>query len=431
MTRHSDGSLNGAMGPQGTDMKWHATIIATAMVALCALPADGQTTVSRGDMPSASQVEAAVTGTDPMDTAARRMGAFWQLQGVVKTVAGVRQYRNQLTAEERRLIGEYSAGYQRAAQPYAHIQNSPSHPDKPRWYQMHAGYEVDEGLRNALLDGLCSPALRAAYRRAKGEQDARSLARSQEAERIRAQGGVQIFGDPQQGQADPSPVEIGEAIARGVLEGTAGPPPTRPADPNAIDPSIAKARAAKVDTKVFGIPLGEPLNLPVCDPLAGLDNIGAPCLFQVPFQGLAESLLGSLAPKQDPNQVTIKLPKASCPQWAARCEFTGTLHEGLLVGIAIPTTGRFVEKAVLRELRGKYGTPTGFYVHTITPNAGEPYKTDNPEWAGLPGLYVFYTVVGAGTEGVLATAEGVVRIETESAYRRREAEEQEAAKPRL
>src|SRR5688572_5083093 len=44
---------------------------------------------------------------------------------------------------------------------------------------------------------------------------------------------------------------------------TAASPPA--AAIHSADPSIAKARAAKVDTRVFGIPLGEPLQLRECD----------------------------------------------------------------------------------------------------------------------------------------------------------------------
>lgn len=408
-------------------MKFRQMIAAAATAALCSVPVHAQT-VAPGDMPNATAVEAALSGADPMDTAARRMGAFWQLQDVMKTVAGRRYFRNQLTPEEQRLLGEYRLGYQQAAEPYAHIQNAPSHPDKPRWYEMHSRYETDRAFRDQLIDALCSPALRAAYRRAKAEQDAQSLARSREAERIRAQGGVQLFGN--ENQAGSERVPSAEEIARGILAAGSAPPPARPTNPNAVDPSIAKARAAKVDTKVFGIPLGEPLDLPMCDPLMGLGEVGAACVYQIPFQGLGEALLGSLAPKQDPTQIIIRLPKASCPLWAAACQFTGTLHDGLLVTAAIPTVGRGAEKTILRELRGKYGLPSGFYGHTITPNAGEPYKVENPEWS-RPGLYVYYAVVGTGGEGVLATDQGLVRIETESAYQRRMAVEDEAAKPKL
>lgn len=117
---------------------------------------------SLSQFPSADRVRAELTGADPMDTAARQMGAFWQLQQIVKELSGFRYVRNQLTPEERRLLGEYSAAYQAASQPYA------SYPDKPKWYQMHAFYETDDGLRNELFTRFLSPALLAEYTKTKG-----------------------------------------------------------------------------------------------------------------------------------------------------------------------------------------------------------------------------------------------------------------------
>jgi hypothetical protein len=214
-----------------------------------------------------------------------------------------------------------------------------------------------------------------------------------------------------------------------LLAATTAPATAQPS--GGPDASIAKARAAKVDTKVFGIPLGEPLRLPVCEPLDAVGGGSATCLFEQPFRELTAAFLGPLGLEADPSQVTVMLAKASCPAWAAQCQFTGTLHEGLLVAIAIATHGRGPEQKILSDLRAKYGQPTGFEVHTITPSAGEPYKVHNPVWAGLPGLHVEYTVVGTGGEGVLRTDQGLVRVETERAYRRRAAEEQEAARPKL
>ena len=111
--------------------------------------------------PPVDRVRAEITGADPMDTAARQMGAFWQLQGILKELSGFRFVRNQLTPDERRLIGEYSAAYQAVSQPYA------SYPDKAKWYQMHARYETDDGFRNELFTRFLSPALLTQYQQTK------------------------------------------------------------------------------------------------------------------------------------------------------------------------------------------------------------------------------------------------------------------------
>src|SRR5688572_25460166 len=83
-------------------------------------------------MPSMERVTAEIKGADAMDTAARRMGAFWQLMQIIQELAGQRLWRNQLTPDEGRLLGQYRLGYSTAEQPYAHIPRSPSHPDKEK-----------------------------------------------------------------------------------------------------------------------------------------------------------------------------------------------------------------------------------------------------------------------------------------------------------
>jgi hypothetical protein len=67
--------------------------------------------------PPVGRVQAQIKGKDAMDTAARQMGAFWQLLQVIQELAGQRFYRNQLTPDEGRLIGQYRLGYSTAEQP--------------------------------------------------------------------------------------------------------------------------------------------------------------------------------------------------------------------------------------------------------------------------------------------------------------------------
>jgi hypothetical protein len=74
-------------------------------VLLFAAAAGVRAQVPPGAMPSPDRVAKEITGSDAMDTAARQMGAFWQLQKIVETMAGSRLFRNQLTPEEQRLIG--------------------------------------------------------------------------------------------------------------------------------------------------------------------------------------------------------------------------------------------------------------------------------------------------------------------------------------
>ena len=119
-------------------------------------------------MPSMEGVATEIKGADAMDTAARRMGAFWQLMQIIQELAGQRLYRNQLTPDEGRLIGQYRLGYSTAEQPYAHIPRSPSHPDKEKWFKAHTFYENDPGFRDELLNKFFTEEFRAAYYRVTG-----------------------------------------------------------------------------------------------------------------------------------------------------------------------------------------------------------------------------------------------------------------------
>jgi hypothetical protein len=58
--------------------------------------------------PSVSEVEAKVTGSDPVDTAARQTAAFRQLVAVVRTLSAGGAYGSQMTPEEQALAAQYS-----------------------------------------------------------------------------------------------------------------------------------------------------------------------------------------------------------------------------------------------------------------------------------------------------------------------------------
>jgi hypothetical protein len=60
-------------------------------------------------MPSIDRVLKEVQGADPVDTLKRQVGAFAQLTKVIRDAAGPRANRNQLTADEMRLMQEYVA----------------------------------------------------------------------------------------------------------------------------------------------------------------------------------------------------------------------------------------------------------------------------------------------------------------------------------
>lgn len=208
------------------------------------------------------------------------------------------------------------------------------------------------------------------------------------------------------------------------------------------DPSIAKARAAGVDTKVFGVPLGEPISLPRCatanerkretrsdelaNPLKNMDLLGAfrgvqtstTCQSDGAMMAFMGALLGGTRADR-----YIMLAKDSCPNWAY-CEVVASLHEGNLVGVAVMILSGAGEDAVGKQLRAKYGKPTRTQTAQYQNEYGARYEVGELEWV-LPGLHVEYK---PGPKGG-----GVVAIVTETGYKALKAKEavQEAQQPKL
>lgn len=127
-----------------------------------------------GEMPSVERVKAEIRGRNRTDTAARQMGAFWQLQKIIETLAGPRFYRTR-TPDENQLIGQYRAGYAAAAQP---IEKSLSSTDRSAWWSLHSFYEVDAGFREDLLTRFFSSSFRDNYRRVEAQARERARARA-------------------------------------------------------------------------------------------------------------------------------------------------------------------------------------------------------------------------------------------------------------
>lgn len=170
-------------------MRSRLSLLVLGAVVLFAHTVQGQSLITPGSMPSAERIFADVKGNSPMDTAARQMGACWHLRQVVETLAGQRRFRNQLTAEERGLLGAYISGYQKAGAPYAKLTGTP---EQPKWYQMHAFYETDDGFRDEVLERFVPAAIRDAYLRAKGIQLKQSVARGEAAQRERERVQVEL-----------------------------------------------------------------------------------------------------------------------------------------------------------------------------------------------------------------------------------------------
>jgi hypothetical protein len=203
------------------------------------------------------------------------------------------------------------------------------------------------------------------------------------------------------------------------------------------DPSIAKARAAKDDTRVFGIPLGEPVRLPTCDPIGNLFASGGPkasptCLIDTSTPDFIAAFLPPELTANNNDVASIELTADSCPTWLSSCTVTAWLLDGNLARVVLATKGRGVEQATAKELRGKYGPPTSSAAGIITPDVGNPFNVTDLTWA-LPGLRVEFQPVKRSEDDPsrVTTTEGIVTIETETAYQLRQKEVQEQSRPKL
>src|SRR5438876_2759865 len=153
------------------------------------------------------------------------------------------------------------------------------------------------------------------------------------------------------------------------------------------DPSIAKAHAANVDTKVFGIPLGEPLQLPTC---ASMFDSSRTCLQkEVPaevFDTLTSMMTvfgaAPAAPTMEDARMGVRiveLTSDACPWWLSGCTARLMTYDGLLVAVSIDTKGHTVDQAAAKDLRTKYGAPTSVRPISVTPRVGNPYKANDLE----------------------------------------------------
>jgi hypothetical protein len=204
-------------------------------------------------------------------------------------------------------------------------------------------------------------------------------------------------------------------------------PPTQVVRTGPPDPSIAKARAARVDTKVLGIQLGEPLQIPRCTSLFGTEQT---CVQDL--SGLEEALgVGDDAGDKQRTS-PLELSQDACPSWSLDCSGAVMTYDGLVVAVSIGTKGHTVDAAVAQALRAKYGPPTTANPIAVTPRVGNPFRATNLEWF-LPGLHVIYEVAQKGeNQGEITnTEQGSIGVETEAAYQRRMAAEKAKPHPSL
>lgn len=202
--------------------------------------------------------------------------------------------------------------------------------------------------------------------------------------------------------------------------------------PAADDPAIAKAVAAKVDTEVFGIQLGDPFTLPACQ----MFQIGGAGL-QTCHAALDDMLAkfarpGGLNP--DPVDIkTVYLATDKCPSWVNQCTLVVRSYAGRVGFIGVFTKGPGVDAQVRNVLEEKYGGWSLKNDATVVPGNTDrqPFKITQ-YWWNLPGLYIHYQPVWSTDDGETPNIrEGLIRIETETSRKLRLADEAKIPKPKM
>jgi hypothetical protein len=207
------------------------------------------------------------------------------------------------------------------------------------------------------------------------------------------------------------------------------------------DPSIARAKAAKVDLSLFGgtLKFGDRLQLPRCvyeETLLVIQvhsNENQDCLDDQPANAAATELILAMLPvgtlpEPDPNLKLVYLGPEHRPGWMTGDSVWVKLDQGSIARVVIQTQGRVVEKRAGDDLKAKYGSVYISHSGKITPDVGNAFLVNDLDWS-LPGLHVEYKVIEVDQNGrVEVNGSGYVRIETETAYQARIAEEKKQKK---
>jgi hypothetical protein len=114
------------------------------------------------EFPSVDRVMKEMEASDPDETAARQMAAFWQLKQMIENMAGPRFYKPGLTPEEAKLRQAYYTAY------YQIMQTKPEF----KSFTAMRGYDVSDSFRNDLIKRLFPPNFAAEYAKATGQANA-------------------------------------------------------------------------------------------------------------------------------------------------------------------------------------------------------------------------------------------------------------------
>lgn len=344
--------------------------------------------------PSVERIRTATKGTDDVDSHARFMAALWRINDMIKE--DLRKAPNGGYYDMPPAAQTVQYRYSGAITRYSIDEPPPALRD-PRFRPLELKYEKDPAFFDGLLTQFFSPKFRIDYY---------AWIRKPVPALIAGTGGASKASSP--------------------------------------DPSIAKARAAKVDITVFAgaITLGELFDLPTCPPyeiniLSAPREISVACdatdqKLDIQLPGLGNILTGLGDPADqttaDPNLRGINLPQSSVPNWVIGTSAWVKLSEGRVVSVTFPTKGLNVQKTASEDLLAKYGKAHFSTSGIFKTDGGREFTYVDRVWT-LPGIRVEYdALMKDENDRSSVDGNGQVRIETETEYSRRKAEENKPKK---
>jgi hypothetical protein len=165
--------------------------------------------------------------------------------------------------------------------------------------------------------------------------------------------------------------------------------------------TACSATAQNNQMTMFGLEIGKPLDLPVCQYTNATTSVG-----------IQQYTCVEPASEPSQNRQRIHFGLKEIPPIVKGLPMTVQLVDGKLEALYFATPGIDSKARLLRIFTEKYGTPTTLTQATLKDADGAGYETFTAVW-DTPALYVEYTPTNGSVK------EGVARIETQSARRAR------------
>jgi hypothetical protein len=334
-----------------------------------------------GQLPLANVVAASVHGTDDRDTAARQAAAFKVLCDYIEMRSGQSEFSlDRMPPGAAARFREY-----KSARGDAQTRGKLSSMLEDR-------YALSAQFRDSVLSQHLSAESKSAYDGARKARDQEMEVQRREAARVAAEQEAAAAKHQAQREAE---LAVAAEHAKEAAAARAAAEKRAAAD-------LKKARDAHVDPaifKIFGLALGEPLNLPRCADFQGTDAtvFGALGVHKAVEKACVRSGENASVLSALTGLVGLGLPSEKQPSWVH--SVNAVVEGGVLMALAVATVDDRVDDQV-DHLKHKFG-------HTPKPNN----KGTALEWV-RPGLYVRYedrgawpsgpTMVGTGLIGALA-----------------------------